>query len=84
MSFTQIQKQNHMKATQTLSAIESLRELIDESVSENDKEILRGRLMQKQVDYADIMRALTEKYIPFQMQLPNVVAVGVFERCEHE
>lgn len=79
MSFTQTQKKLHMRATSALSSIESLNELIAEAVSQKDKEWLHKRLGNKKIEYAEIMKALTEDYIPIEMQTSNVVSSFEFE-----
>ena len=83
MSFLQEQSALHIQATCELSVIKVYRELISELPDESPfKETYQTLVMESQVNYADIMRKLTEKYIPFEIQLPNVAAVGIFEMAE--
>lgn len=84
MSFTQEQKSLHQKAIQALSSIELIRESVTGAVSENDRERLYGRLGEKQLEYADIMKQLTEKYIPMGLQLSNAVSIGSLELTNDE
>lgn len=83
MSFIQEQQALHIQASCELSVIKVYRDMIQELSDTNPyKEIYRKLIMESQVNYADIMRKLTEKYIPFEMQLPNAVAIDVFEMAE--
>lgn len=84
MAFTQEQKALHQKAIQTLSSIESIRASMIDAVSENDRERLYGRLGEKQIEYAEIMKQLTEKYIPTGLQLSNAVSIGSLELTQNE
>ena len=83
MSFLQTQQELHIQASCELSVIKVYREMLAEMSPDSMlREAYQNLVMESQVNYADIMRKLTEKYIPFEIQLPNVAAVGIFEMAE--
>ena len=83
MSFLQEQTALHIQASTELAVIKVYRQMLNEVSKESPmREYYHRLVMESQVNYADIMRKLTEKYIPFQEQLPNVIAVHTFEMAE--
>jgi len=83
MNFLQSQQSLHIQASTELAVIKVYRQMLSEMSPDSIiRDYYQNLLMESQVSYAEIMRKLTESYIPFEYQLPNVKSVAAIQITE--
>lgn len=75
MSFTKTQRDLHYQAAILLISIETAMNLLADQrkTGEKESEWLRSRLNDDQIEYANVMKKLTQQYIPIEKQEPNAI-----------